>query len=479
MNETRAILLVFALLGSVVFPVAIACHSHHYGDGSYFFLTMLETGKIASTGASVARIGHHLLTQGPVILADHVGLNNVVYLSWLYGFILYYLPWLLFAVACALFLRANMMLHALLTAMLYLLLLSFTSFFIISESHLAVSLFILSLTIILTCSLHKWPIRLALLCLWLASLSVYEFSAIYFSVLLAALAVQCRAGGSSHFFKLLGPLYVMGALLNAYSILVSPMSTNRDAMFGVHLASVWPLTLFASLLFSLAVLAGLYAQPLEKDSCLLVNRVLQANRFAWLRTHAIALIQIGIGVLTVLGCALVLHDRLACPWNAYQLRILNIVLPACFVIFVLLYFVFARKRKLIGGNPIVIAGVLSMLILAACTFLHHSLAFNSFQRRLSQVVGSSSGFVAVSDVFQVEKYGWVWTYPTMSILSQVLHDLPIQTIVYNPHAEPEPFGPADFRHLKRLTSRLGLTLDDELLLANQAAEITICPRGRP
>ena len=193
MHVKASVFLFFAVLGLVVLPVAIVSQSHLYADGAAFFVAILESGKVDVAGHTLARVGHHVMTQVAATAAMKCGISSVRHLSWLYGIGLFYLPWFAYMLASLLFIRSKMILEAILVTMIYCLLTCFTSFFIISESHLGASLFVLTLATIVTCDLKRWPARMALLFLWLLSLSAYEFWAIFFPVCLVVLAAQPRA----------------------------------------------------------------------------------------------------------------------------------------------------------------------------------------------------------------------------------------------------------------------------------------------
>jgi hypothetical protein len=175
----------------------------------------------------------------------------------------------------------------------------------------------------------------------------------------------------------------------------------------------------------------------------------------------------------------VLLDRIGRPWDAYALRILNLILPLLFAVFLVLHRAVGERRQFFASNHLLTTGLLGLLILAACTLLHHAIGFRDFRWRLSAAIEVSTGYVAAGDALPGEKYAWGWTYPTMSLLFHAEHRTPIRAIVYNPNAKWEPFGPTNFAELTEFVSRLGLSLADESWMANQALEVTARKLAEP
>ena len=107
------------------------------------------------------------------------GSSNLRVVSWLWGGALYYLPFLCFVFSVVALYRKGMEIHAAILTFTYLLLAFFTSSFIISESHLAVGLFVATLTVIATFEWKKSTFVI-LLALALVSGSTYEFWVAFF-----------------------------------------------------------------------------------------------------------------------------------------------------------------------------------------------------------------------------------------------------------------------------------------------------------
>jgi len=365
MKEKRVIVLVLAVLAGIVFPVAIACQSHLFADGAYFFIKILESGKIGAVGATPARMGHHLLTQGPIILARQLGLSHGRVLSRIYGAVLFYFPWVLYASASMLFLKARRPMYALLAVFLYLLLLLFAGFFIISESHLAAACFILTLAVLTVGDLQKRPFQLGVIVLGLLGMSLYERWAIYFPVLFAILAIQRPFRCPRWLFLGLGVLYGIGTTVNIYAMMVSPVAANRDAIGGSFLTT-WPLAFVALAVFvgalALAVgpmcwrSGGTSGEPLPGHGFLLSH----TNP---IRAWAEVILLVGmIAVVAVLGGIGVIRGLLGAPRFAYALRVLNLGLPLLFAVSLAAPFCGEREKPRGVRRSLLIAGVFGLLI---------------------------------------------------------------------------------------------------------------------
>jgi hypothetical protein len=477
MDEKTFIYLVFTLCAVAVFPFAVAFHSHLYADGAYFFTVILEQGGIASIGHTPARMGHHILTQAPVMIAMRCGITNIRLLSRLYGICLLYLPLAAFFLACHLFLRAKMISQALLAAMLYCILTFFTATFIVSESHLASALFVLTLATIVTTDMRKKGPKTALLVLWLLTLSVYEFWVLFFPVCFVVLITRPRAIKSYQMCIILGILYLSGTVLNTFSILFTALPDNRNAMFGICLASVWRQILAAILLFLAAISVTRNARFLRIRR---MNGFQRSDKSAGttIKAHGDFFIVFLISILSTIACAGIMFYRVGTPWDAYNLRTLNLILPVLFGLS-LVPGCGNPARRHCHSNKTAVYGLMAMLILTICLRLFHVAGFLEHKKRLFAVTQAMSGYVTVQSAVPYEIYGWFWTYPTMSVLLQAIEKRPVKTIIYDPDVPFQPYGPAEFQRTRNLLSRLDLSFADDARMEEQASDITARSHAEP
>jgi hypothetical protein len=468
MSARTSVFLVFAVFSLVVFPVAIASHSHLYADGTYFFAKILELRTFDVSGHTPSRVAPQFLTQIGVAVAIYCGESNIRHLSWLYGLALFYFPWFAYMLACWLFLRANMPDPAVLVALLYCLLTCSTGFFVISESHLATSLFILTLAVITTGNLRSLLVQASLLVLWLLSVSSYEFWALFFPICLGLLLTQSQTTPVSRARVdtriAFAMLYGLGTVLNVYFIIFTDFPVNRDAMWGSHFSTVWWEFVAVFLLFLLSILYVL--------SSMLVSS--QGPRVPWWIRRCIAATEraassssffVLLGLATVGGVAATMLYKVGTPWNSYALRTLNLVLPLLFAFFLITFQKLSSHGVLLPGttshavisHKILIFGLVAMLFITSQGRLFHALGFWDFKKRVFAATQSHTGYVVVGDALPgLERYGWFWTYPAMSLILQAMQTTSVKSVLYDPNVSWQPFGPLDANRARAFLSSISV-----------------------
>ncbi|MEI6632351.1 MAG: hypothetical protein WCP22_00885 [Chlamydiota bacterium] len=485
MNAKSLVIFVFAAFALIIFPISILLHTHLYADGAYLFARMLESGTFDAAAHSQARVGHHFVTQFPVIVANKCGMSNLRHLSYIYGIAQYYLPWCLYLLACMLFLRANMLCHAVLLALMYCMLMCFTCWFINSESHLAVSLFAVTLAVISTGDLRRRADLTILALLWLLSLSCYEFWALYFLASLGLLVLQyTRRQVTLAVLTAFALLYVIGSGVNTYAIMFTRDVANRDNMFGRQFFQVCPQILAVSILFLVFILGTLGSMLLEHTGSQVSSRLKRCVALVLRGVDSSAFLVL-VGLASVAGGEAVTFNRFARAKDAYILRSLNLFLPLMFAIFL----------DSTTGRPIddracsfkppkaLLSGLVAILFVTVCAWYHHAAEFRIFKRQVFAATQHNVGYVplhsALSDQQNYQNYGWPTMYPTLSLLLQSMQGTSIRSVIYNPNATWQPFGPSDTAHAQRFAVRLGVRIENGGLQADNLPEDTARKPAEP
>lgn len=494
--------LVFALMtacfGLLVFPLAVAFHRHLYADGAYFLAQLLETGRIAVAGRNPLRFFHHVITQLPAVLALKSGVFSPSAVSRIYGATLFYLPLLLYLAAAWLLARAGMKRQMLVLALMYCLLAAFTSFFIISESHLASALFVLMATIICVCNLAALGPLFALLVIGAIGLSCYEFWAVYFPVALVLFAARTWRRRASLSRKILYACFVLlclaGFAANAVGLVFIPrLGVTRGpklvphyksilSMFTNHFLAVWAIIIIACLFFAGYVLyirfrAGHELAP-RPGKTRFWRRLMASHEACWLVA----------GFLVMACSAAAMFTDFPIPENAYALRLLNLFLP---LMYAASFFPSGMIRPPAsartamsdsadgdsgaageGGDAVAqepgaaaVFVVLAVLALAVQTQIHNTARWREFTSSFLDAAQADVEYVELEDAdIRNSSLLWGWTTPTMSVLLQGLAGKPVRSVIFNPAATAdgwEPYGPLS-RQGKRLAEVMGVPFDIEL-----------------
>ena len=455
MNEKNIIILVFLSLGLIVFPLAIFFHMNLYADGCYFFASMAETGKIATAAPTFSRLGGYWVRQAPTVIAMHFGVSDLSVLARIYGACLYYMPFVCYALATYLLFRKGLKTQATILSIMYLLIVYFASYFIITESHYATGLFVLSLAILTTCDLGKWSTLLSLMSLGILALFSYEFWALFYPVCLLFLLWKVPKRDTSHLVRSghvsLLLLYVAGAIVNIAGIVVFVAPAQRDSMFTRHLQDVWPMVLGACLIMGIVQCWACFG-----DAIIRLLRI--ENMFGKLRkkssfTNAEVMFIVSF-LITFTALVLTCFLRIPMVPKAYALRSLNLFLP---LMFVLSLVPFAEKRaNAKAARSIAICCLLPILIVTVQGNTSTTLKWSGFTNSMFKQSQNLSGYVSVNNVgFENRDLLWGWTSPILSILLQTMQGRDVKTVFYNPTAAWEPMGPHERERAKKFTAKIG------------------------
>jgi hypothetical protein len=440
MNDKSVTVITFAVFGIFVYPLAIAFHQHFYADGAFFFAQLVEHGRVAVAGHNPARYLNHLITQFPTVFALKAGISDPAILSRIYGSNLYYTPFFCYLFSAWLFLRKGMTLQVLLLSLMFILLSSFTSLFIISESHLAAALFILTFSVIVTCDFGRFTTLFALLCLALLGLSSYEFWALYYLLCLVYFIQKIwkKKVPFSHMALevLIAIVFLGGVAVNGYAIIFSKYAENRDAMLSSHLHSVLPTVIAVSLFFGATILYMYCSRMMLTSAQLRTDRLhIMILLQKWCSSRKFALVTLIFGILT---CAIYFINIPKVNY-AYNLRILNLILP---VMFGLSFMLPQQRMSKFAGQRGVANFILPVVILAVMAHLYQTSQWITFKKSFFNALQVHSGYVPMQYAELLEReFLWSWTSPSMSILLQALESVPIQTILFNPKKRWEPYGP--------------------------------------
>jgi hypothetical protein len=352
--------------------------------------------------------------------------------------------------------------HALLVVAMYCILTLFTSFYINSESNLAAGLFTLTVAVIATGDLSRRGDQAQLAALWLLSLSTYESWAIFFPVAFGLILLRnwhrAEIGRSIYFF--FGILYLAGFAINVYSIVFSPVSENRTALLDALANPPLPI-LTALLLFLVSMLLA--------AASILLGR--KDFRPPWSSRGRIGALLKGIaddrflilvGLAAVAGCAAVAFN-LILPHRFYGYRPLNLTIPIMFAAFFVLSAQFKDFRDAPSSvHGSLVAGVLALLVVTSYSWLSHVSGFVNYRQKVLDVAQANGGFIPLDGaISRKELYHAAWTYPTLSLLVQGLKGKPVESVIYDPKATWQPYGPADEAGARNLISKLGTGFDEQ------------------
>ncbi|HPB30172.1 MAG TPA: hypothetical protein PLB62_01825 [Candidatus Sumerlaeota bacterium] len=418
-------------------------------------------------GRTIARAGHHFLTQSAVVAAMRFNITSIAHLSYLYGAALYYLPWLGYALSSWIFLRSGRPFHAFLIALMYSILVCFTGFFVISESHLAASLFVLTITILSVCDLTRIRVQCALLVLWVFTVLCYEFWAIFFIVslvfLLSAVIRTARIKGATPPFLTVAILYLLGIIINAYMIFNAPYSGNRDAMFGEHFSWVKRHFFIISAIFTIIMVYASICLAIQSKSRIpgwLKNIPRKTNE-----AFRNPLTYIGHGLLIIWCLRKTRSYQMGEPSATYLLRSLNLALPLLFSVFLLVSsHRFFHSQVSVCSDYLLGSFFLVVLFVAIHAFLFHVFGWRDFHRRVYQATQNSSGYVEAGRALSGHQYyAWSWTYPTTSLLVQAMKSQNVKSVIYSPEQTMEPFGPQEIDRARKFMDKIGVSLDSGAL----------------
>ena len=471
MKARTAVILVFATFGLVLFPLSILAHTHLYADGAFHLANLLESHTFYRAWPTLARSEANYLVQAGTVAAMRAGVSNVRQLSWIYGTALFYIPWCFWALACWRLLRAGMRYHAVIVAVMYTLLMLVTGWVAVSESHLAASVFVLTLAILLTSDLTGWRDAFALVFLGLLSLFLYEFWAVYFPACFAILLLQRRRrpAGNPFFFAALAVLCVLGTAVNIYAIMyLYPGPSTKDTMFfGENMVVAWPLTWRTSILFLVCIVGALGAMlfdtPIDEAPSQPRSRIT-----ALLEAVDGEPFLVVVGLVAALGLAVVFFVHGPAPRLAFSLRVLNLILPLLFVLFAGVAALLVDDRAIVlAPRRGLVYGLVALLLVTGAAWLVRAQGFSRYRGQIVAATQSNIGYVPIDRALPGDlEYGWAWTYPTDSLLFQAMQGTPIKSVLYNPGAEYQPFDPKDVANARQFITKAGIRAEATALRRN-------------
>ncbi|MCF8033288.1 MAG: hypothetical protein K9K66_09210 [Desulfarculaceae bacterium] len=449
MTEKSISALVFALLAFIAFPLAIIAHFHLYADGAWFLSGIFQENTLwpGLNHFPPSTRGMALwLLQFPTQLAIENGVLNVRHLSYIFGASLYYMPLICYAATAYILYRKGRSTHATLLVLMYTILVYFSSYFIISESHLATGLFLLIFSIMATCDLRRAATLVALLCLGGIAVLTYQFWTVFFPVCLGFFLLKIRKLEVSYKIRIIHlmiiVLYAAGFVANAVAIFLFHSPNNRNAMILGHLEAYWPIPIVVCLLFGLLIFYVYFNSTATRY----LNRIfVKFNGFSsWRQPGAIFTLALWVGFAVFVFLYSSFHGiTFSSPGKAYALRSLNLILPLFFA----LSFVSpeAGRAHPLSARAIALCCLFPMMVLTMQASLSHTKGWLDYKRNVYAAARQNTGFVSIKDAKSIlnSQYRWVWTTPSVSIAVQAIAGKDIKSILFNPDATWEPYGPSD------------------------------------
>jgi hypothetical protein len=416
-NRYWPLMLSFAALGMLVCALV---HRHLYADGCFYLIRVLENR--AFTTFEPTRLFAQCIMEGPLLMAiNWLHIADFRILSWIYGATLFLHPiaslW-----GCWRILkrrnRALMILPALCWACLSLC----TSFFIISESWVGVSLFWPIYFLLLY---NKQPLSriegLFLVAMCIASMRVYE--GFFVSAGLLAFLAYRRVHRSLKLrkpeFSAILALLCLGVAMAAdlYWSLYPRDPGNRISLLKGILVFFKCAPAY-SIVFAAAIFTR-WNRPRSRTVIFCIAIFLLAA-FAWSVVPWVSVLNIN-------------------PNRHADIRFINNLLPAGLGILPFAATKIRSLRPTFGRyRRMAFAGfALATLLwqLAACV------AWRKYLTDFSAILGSDRGFVELKDSnLSRSGFDWPWTMPCMSIVLSAMDGKPIRTLVLNkPECPWEPF----------------------------------------
>ena len=454
-----------ATLALVILP-SVASHFHLYADGSYFLAQLLRYGVIDANGHTRARIFQHLVTQGPVLLAQKAGILDLRVLSWTYGLSLFCLPWACYLAAAVMFLRAGMTRLALLVTIAYCGLLCLTGFFACHEAHLAAALFVLSLAVVTCCNPARCGVFVGLLAICVAGLSCYEFWVAFFPTVFVLFSLSTRRLAATRIRTAqrltLLVLCAGGSVWNAVSIVFTEIPEARNSLLSV-LRMTWPLVIVTCVLFG--ALCGVSGICSFDRGPSLRFRILDTFISRMRRLLGAAGPSTILATLVLAVSPIVYFPGIVDPCGSYALRSLNLLIPLMLAATVCVAVASGKCRESPGSSlrvRVLQYCLVGLLALTVQSHLYHTIGWRGFWHRLVQATQLETGYVPVGELrYFDEGYGWGWTYPAMSILFPGIEGKSIKAIVFNPKASWQPFGPSAEEDARSLAGVLRVPFEVE------------------
>jgi hypothetical protein len=418
-NRYWPLMLAMAALGMLV---CVFVHRHLYGDGCYYLIKVLE--RRAFTTFEPTRLFAQYIMEGPLWAAIHwLHITNFRILSWIYGATLFLHP-IVSLWGCWHILkkrnRALMILPALSWACLSLC----TSFFIISESWVGVSLF-WPIYFLLLYDKHKLRKMegLFLIAMCVASIRVYEGFFISASLLAFLAYRRVHRSLKLHEFDIpaILALFCLGVTIVAdlhWSIFPRDPGNRISLLKGIFVFFRCPPAY--SIAFAVILFTRWDRRKSKAMAFCIVVFLLAA--FVWAFVPWISVLSIK-------------------PNRHADIRFINNLLPAGLGILPFAAIKIRSLRPSFGRfRRIAFAGFAFAALLwqfAGCV------AWQQYIKDFSEILSSDRGYLELKDT-RLSRCGfdWPWTMPCMSIVLSAIEGKPLKTIVLNrPDCGWEPFNP--------------------------------------
>jgi hypothetical protein len=427
------LMLVVATLGMIACALV---HRHLYGDGSFFMIIILE--KRAFTTFDTSRQFAHFIMEGPLWAAVHwLNITDVRVLSWIFGLTLFLHPiaslW-----GCWHILKNRNRSLMILPALCWTCLTSCTSFFIISESWVGVSLF-WPIYFLLLFHKHKLGKMEALLLVIMCVASIRVYEAFFLQAALLAFLAFRRVRWSLRQNKF--EIAAMIALLCLGVAICADLYWSlfpRDPGNRVSLLR----GIFGCLIYPAAYLSA-YVLAIFTRSKYLKLKVLTRG----------SIVILSIGIAWALTPFIYVPGIMA--FMQAIIRIINNLLPVGLGI---LPFAAVKNRSLrpsfAGIRRVVFAAFAFTIVLWQ---FGSSVAWHKYTNEFSRVLNAGQGYLELKDT-QLSRFGfdWHWTMPCMSIVLSGIEKRPLKSMVLNqPGIRWEPFDPKTPGQLPEL-SRYGV-----------------------
>ena len=388
-----------------------------YADGALYVFTILKTADFSH--ASATRIAATYLTQYPLVAAVRLGLHDIRLLVRLYTATLFAVP----VVACLIttwFSRKDPLVFsvnlAFIVAVFYP-----TSFDIIGEYHVLYSLYWCAFVLLITGRCDELRSSGALPLIGVVLARSYEISVILCPILSLLCLWRIRVANDPAARAIL--------LVSAYLFAVG-------AWFGLQ-GSVFPRDLsnagnFASALF----IPAFYAVPVE-IAALIALAAAACLAVGWWRVAAGAGALIATATFAWRHFGAVYILSLGPP---YEQRAVVVPIILALSLLGLLSIALVRRWPRLAGFP-----VRFLLLPAAVVFavdLHDTIGWKAYINAFCDTLASTASAeqrLAFPRQPQAQKYGWGWTYPTMSVLLRPAGSQ--ATVIDADHDSWQPFDP--------------------------------------
>ncbi|ARR55795.1 hypothetical protein HY78_21270 [Rhizorhabdus wittichii DC-6] len=379
-----------------------------YGDGSNFLYHLLRTRDFVH--ANPSRLCTEWLTQFPVVLALRAGVVDLPGLLVLHSATLVLMPVAFWMLALA---RLHRDPAFWLVFLLFCIVYFNVGFFAIGEYNLAYALVALALAILSGRARIGPGWALVALLAGLGLLAAYE-AMLYLGPLLVLAGVVRLWKGSE-------PPAVRAMLLLA--ILAYAAGTGVAVHFVLNPGH--PEQLAAAMAF----FAAMHNRLLALSVAFAIGWIALSTPAAWMRRG---------GLFLAVAClaGLVLPGNWSLPHQHYEARTLvGLALFGLGGLLALRFAVTARWPALVRVHPRAPIVALLFFVALAVSNLAYSLDHRAHLALFRDEVRARSGLVAVEDTRLLDgrlaRYGWIWTYPLMSLLLRENAD---QAIILNPRA---------------------------------------------